>query len=226
MSSDKDRFYKTTGTVLNRNARDIIMLEPPGLDGGLPLMQALRNRKSVHSFSPTGVSDRQVSELLWAANGINRKISVKGKEGMRTAPSARNHQEIEIYVFLASGIYLYDVVMHRLVLVRADDHRKDCGMQAFFAEVPVALCLVADFSKMGKYDDKKRAFYSGIDAGYVSQNIYLYCASEGLATSACGLIDRKKLYRLLKLDDAKAILSHPVGGMSNASTTLTNKHII
>jgi len=211
MFSDKDLFNKTTVIVSNKDAQDVITLEPPGLDGGLPLMQALRNRKSVHSFSPTEVSDKQVSELLWAANGINRPISVKGKEGMRTAPSARNHQEIEIYVFLRSGIYFFDPVKHRLLLVQAGDHRKDCGMQAFFADVPLALCLVADFSKMGKYDEKKRAFYSGIDAGYVSQNIYLYCASQGLATTACGLIDRKSLYRLLKLDDAKAMLSHPVG---------------
>lgn len=215
MFTDNDPFNKTTAIVSNKNAREVITLEPPGLDGGPPLMQALRNRKSVHSFSPTEVSDRQVSDLLWAANGINRHISFKGKEGMRTAPSAKNHQEIEIYVFLVSGIYLYDAVGHRLLLVQAGDHRKDCGMQVFFADVPLALCLVANFSKMGKYDEKKRAFYSGIDAGYVSQNIYLYCASEGLATTACGLIDRKGLYRLLKLDDAKAIISHPVGWPKN-----------
>lgn len=194
-----------------RTAQEVIELPPPGFAGGLPLMQALKARQSTHAFSQAGITDRQLSELLWAANGVNRQISLKGREGMRTAPSAKNHQEVEIYVFIRSGIYLYDASGHKLLLVREGDHRKDCGMQAFFAEVPVTLCLVANFARMGKYNEKKRAFYSGIDTGYVSQNIYLYCASEGLATTACGLIDRKSLYKLLKLDDAKAMVSHPVG---------------
>lgn len=217
MAPDKDHSHKKTDIVSNKAAQETIMLQPPTPDGGLPLMQALRNRKSTHSFIPLEITDQHLSELLWAANGINRNISFKGREGMRTAPSAKNHQEIELYVFLISGIYRYDAGGHCLSLVREGDHRKECGMQAFFAEVPVALCLVADFSKMGKYDEKKRAFYSGIDAGYVSQNIYLYCASAKLGTTACGLIDRKKLHRLLRLDDARAILSHPVGGMGSAS---------
>jgi SagB-type dehydrogenase family enzyme len=192
-------------------AQEVIELPPPGFSGGLPLMQVLKEQQVDPRLFSEGLSDKQLSELLWAANGVNRKVSLRGREGLRTAPSAKNHQEIEVYVFLKHGVYMYDAQKHRLLLIQPGDHRADCGMQPFFATVPLALCLVANFSKMGNYDEKKRAFYSGIDAGYVSQNIYLYCASEGLATTACGLIDRKKLYRLLKLDDAKAMLSHPVG---------------
>lgn len=191
--------------------QDIIRLDPPDLTGGPGVMQALKERKSVREFSPNNVSNRQLSSLLWAANGVNRQVTFRGREGMRTAPSAKNHQEIELYVFLKSGIYFYDAPNHRLLLKKAGDYRKDCGMQEFFAEAPLAICLIANFKLMGNYDEKKRAFYSGIDAGYVSQNIYLYCAAEGLATTACGLIDRKSLFRLLELDDAKAMISHPVG---------------
>jgi SagB-type dehydrogenase family enzyme len=200
--------------------QEVIELPLPGFSGELPLMQVLKARRSTHAFSSEGISDKQLSELLWAANGVNRRISHKGRKGMRTAPSAKNHQEIEIFVFLRCGIYKYDALGHSLIFVKAGDQRAACGMQAFFADAPMALCLVADFSKMGNYDEKKRAFYSGIDAGYVSQNIYLYCASEGLATTACGLIDRKNLYLLLKLDDAKAIISHPVGRAKEESNRI------
>jgi SagB-type dehydrogenase family enzyme len=199
--------------VFSTIAQDMILLEPPDLSGGINLMQALKNRKSTHSFSPCDISDLQLSSLLWAANGVNRMDSATGRGGMRTAPSVKNYQEIELFVFLISGIYKYEAPGHKLTLVSAGDYRKDCGMQAFFAEVPLALCLVANFAKMGKYDEKKRAFYAGTDTGYVSQNIYLFCASEGLATTACGLIDRRRLHQLLMLDDAKAMLSHPVGGI-------------
>ncbi len=196
-------------------AQEVVNLLPPDPNAGVLLMQALKMRKSIHSFKNCEISDKQLSSLLWAANGVNRPGISKGREGMRTAPSAKNHQEIELYVFLLSGIYKYDAPGHRLELIRSGDYRKNCGMQSFFAEVPVAICLVANFSLMGKYDEKKRAFYSGIDAGYVSQNIYLYCASEDLATTACGLIDRKNLHQLLYLDDAKAMISHPIGGIGN-----------
>ena len=185
----------------------------PDFSGGKSLMQAMKDRKSSHSLGSCVISDIRLSTLLWAANGVNRRITNNSNTGMRTAPSVKNFQEIELYVFIVSGIYRYDAPNHHLKLIRAGDYRKDCGMQAFFAEIPLALCLVANFSRMGKFDEKKRNFYSATDAGYVSQNIYLFCASEGLATTACGLIDRKHLHQLLFLNNAKAMLSHPVGGL-------------
>ena len=178
---------------------------------GLPLMQALQKRRSYRDFSADDISDRQLAELLWAANGINEPVEFRGIMGMRTAPSARNHQEIDLYVFLPSGIYLYDGWNNRLTLVREGDYRARAGIQEFYAMAPVALCIVADFSRMGSYNDEQKVFYSAADAGYVSQNIYLYCASAGLATVACGRIDRESLHELLFLKDARALLSHPVG---------------
>jgi SagB-type dehydrogenase family enzyme len=194
-------------------ARDLFVLPSPDLSGGLTFLQTLKDRKSSHSFLPLDISDMQLSSLLWAANGVNRRMNGNGSAGMRTAPSVKNYQEIELYVFIVSGIYRYDAYLHHLELICAGDFRKDCGMQAFFAEAHLAICLVANYSRMGKMDEKKRDFYSGTDVGYVSQNIYLYCAAEGIATTACGLIDRKRLHRLLLLGDAKAMLSHPFGGL-------------
>ncbi len=193
------------------HAPPTIDLPAPSIDGGLPLINALQNRRSYREFSDEAISDQQLSDMLWAANGINKRVEFREQFGMRTAPSARNNQEIDMYVFLSAGIYLYDAVGNQLRLVREGDYRAEAGLQPFYEEAPLALCLVADFKKMGSYTDDQKAFYSGIDAGYISQNIYLYCASAGLATVACGRIDRERLHELLKLDDAKAILSHPVG---------------
>jgi len=204
----KTNTFEITGAVASR---DLFSLPSPAADKGVPLMAALKERRSVRTFSEEPVTDQQLSELLWAANGISSSPETHEDKGLRTAPSAKNHQEIELYVFLPSGIYLYDALNNQLALIRDGDHRSSAGRQPFFEEAPLSVCLVADFSKMGNYLEKKRAFFSGLDAGYVSQNIYLYCASEGLATVACGMINRKLLHPLLKLEDAKAMLSHPVG---------------
>ncbi len=190
---------------------DTIHLPAPSVDGGLPLMNVLQKRRSYREFSGEDITDQQLSDLLWAAYGINKRVEFRGKMGMRTVPTAKNHQEVAVYVFLPSGIYIYDALDNTIKLVREGDHRVSAGNQFFFSEAALSLCLVSDFSKMDTYTDDKKAFYSGIDVGYVSQNIYMYCASEGLATVACGSIDRERLHELMKLGDAKAMLSHPVG---------------
>jgi len=213
MPEDKFNVSKSVAFINSPVAHDVYVLCPPDFFSGKLFMQALKDRKSSHSLNSCDISEIQLSSLLWAANGVNRNIANSNGSGMRTAPSVKNFQEIEVYVFILSGIYQYDASSHQLKLLREGDYRKDCGMQPFFAEVPLALCLVANFSRMGKFDEKKRNFYSATDAGYVSQNIYLFCASEGLATTACGLIDRKHLHQLLFLNNAKAMLSHPVGGL-------------
>lgn len=197
--------------ITTREAMEQVDLPAPSMTGGMPLMDALQQRRSHREFATDLLTDQQLSDLLWAALGVNKRVEFRDKLGMRTAPTARNNQEIDLYVFLPSGVYLYDAWNNRLALVREGDYRAQAGIQEFYAKVPLALCLVADFKRMGNYTDEQKAFYSAVDAGYVSQNIYLYCASAGLATVACGRIDRERLHDILKLGDAKALLSHPVG---------------
>jgi len=188
-----------------------IALPAPRRHGGLPLMDALDRRRSVRSWSDADISDQQLADLLWASFGINNGKPLMGDPGLRTAPTARNHQEIELYVFLRSGIYRYDAGKNALTLVREGDHRPKAGMQEFFAQTPLSVCVAADYDKMTAYTPEKKDFYSAVDAGYVSQNIYLYCAAAGLATVACGRIDRDSLGKLLHLGEGRAILSHPIG---------------
>ena len=145
--------------------------------------------------------------MLWAAFGINRQDSEK-----RTAPSALNWQEIDLYVATADGLYLYEAKNHTLEPVLAEDIRAMTGRQSFVRAAPVNLIYVADFSRMGKATDKDKVFYSAADTGFISQNVYLYCASEGLATVVRGSIDRPALAKVMKLrPDQRIILAQSVG---------------
>lgn len=202
---------KTYHITTTSEAQEQFDLPAPVIAGGVPLMDALHQRRSRREFSNEPITDQQLSDLLWAAFGVNKRVEFRDKLGMRTAPTARNNQEIDVYVFLPSGVYLYDGWNNRLILVRGGNYRTQAGTQEFYAEVPLALCIVADFDRMGSYTEEQKVFYSAVDAGYVSQNIYLYCESAGLATVACGRIDRERLSDILKLGNAKAMLSHPVG---------------
>ena len=184
-----------------------IQLPPPQTDAGGPLMQVLKDRRSSRAFSTEKLPDQVLSDMLWAAFGENRQGS-----GKRTAPSARNWQEIDIYVAAAHALYLYDAKAHLLKPVLAKDIRAATGRQPFVGQVPVNLVYVADFSRMGnaKVDDK--IFYSAADTGFISQNVYLYCASEGLSTVVRGLIDRSALAKTMGLrPDQRVILSQSVG---------------
>ena len=145
--------------------------------------------------------------MLWAAFGVNRADA-----GKRTAPSARNWQEIDIYVATADGLYLYDAKGHMLKRVLAEDIRAMTGRQTYVREAPVNLIYVADFSRISSATDADKAFYSAADTGFISQNVYLYCASEGLATVVRGLIDRPALATAMRLrSDQKVILAQSVG---------------
>jgi nitroreductase len=184
-----------------------IRLMPMQLDTGRPLMHVLRERKSARAFNPKKLPNRVLSNLLWAANGINRPGS-----GGRTAPSAMNQQEIDIYVATAEGVYLYDVQVRRLLPVLKEDIRGRTGQQAYVGEAPVNLIYVADYAKMARTRAEDRDFYAAADAGFISQNVYLYCASEGLATVVRGSIDRNALAGIMKLrPDQKIILAQSVG---------------
>ncbi len=184
-----------------------IQLLAPQLDKGKTLMQALVERKSSRSFSANKLPDRILSNMLWAACGINRSGS-----GHRTSPSAMNWQEIDIYVASSEGLFLYAPKEHSLKPVLNRDIRSLTGKQPFVSEAPLDLIYVADHSKMGGANAEERIFYSAADAGFISENVYLYCASEGLATVVRGLIDRELLADAMKLrTNQKIILAQTVG---------------
>jgi SagB-type dehydrogenase family enzyme len=184
-----------------------VQLPTPQLDGGRPLMQVLRDRKSSREFSSEKLPMQVLSNLLWAAFGVNRPDS-----GKRTAPSAVNSQEMDIYVATADGLYLFDAKAHRLKSVLAEDARAMTGLQPFVKEVPLNLTYVADFSRMGSRTNEQKEFYSAADTGFIAQNVYLYCASEGLATVVRGLVDKPALAKAMKLQaDQKITLVQSVG---------------
>lgn len=184
-----------------------IQLLPPQMKGGRPLMEVLKDRKSQRNFSSKEVPPQMISNLLWAAFGVNRPNS-----GKRTAPSAVNWQEIDIYIATTYGLYLYDAFNNMLIPILQDDIRDLTGNNSFVKNAPINLVYVADYSKMGRVSKERKDFYSATDAGFISQNVYLYCASEGLATVVRGAINRDDLSKVMKLgDDQKIILAQTVG---------------
>jgi len=184
-----------------------IQLMTPQVDGGKPLMKVLKDRSSSRSFSIEKLSAQMLSNLLWAAFGINRPDT-----GHRTAPSARNWQEIDIYVAMAEGLYLYDAKNHMLQPVLSGDIRVMAGTQDFVKDAPVNLIYVANFSKMGNANKDDKVIYSAADTGFISQNVYLFCSSEGLATVVRGSIDREALAKAMKLSpDQKIIIAQTLG---------------
>jgi nitroreductase len=183
-----------------------IDLPAPQKTGGMPLMEALAKRSTARAFDSKELSPRQLSSLLWAADGVNRP------DGKRTAPSARNFQETDIYVLLKQGAYVYAAKSNKLDLVVAEDMRALGGTQAFVKDAPATLVFVADISKMGDGSNEDKKNTANIDVGYISQNVYLFCASEGLVTGARGSVDRATLGPRLKLrPDQMIILAQSVG---------------
>jgi SagB-type dehydrogenase family enzyme len=184
-----------------------VKLPEPDMKGGMPLMEALKERKTERAFAARQLSPQVLGNLLWAAFGVNRPES-----GKRTAPSAMNLQEIDIYVALEEGLYLYDAESHALEPVSRDDLRALTGFQDFVADAPVNLVFVADYSKMTRGSQADKDFYSAADTGFISQNVYLFCASEGLATVVRGWVDKQPLAEAMGLrDDQKVILAQTVG---------------
>jgi nitroreductase len=183
-----------------------ISLPAPQKTGGMPLMDALAKRSTSRAFDSKDLPAEQISSLLWAAFGINRA------DGKRTAPSANNKQATDIYVLLKGGAYLYDAKANKLDLVLAEDIRKLGGTQDFVANAPVTLVFVTDLSKMGDGTAESKRNTANVNVGYISQNVYLFCASEGLATGARGSVDRAALGSRMKLrPDQLIILAQSVG---------------
>lgn len=191
-----------------------IKLVAPEMTGGRPLMEVLKDRKSMRNFAKTKLSDQTLSNLLWAAWGINRP-----EQNLHTAPSASNQQEIDVYVTLEKGLYLYEPKSHELKPVLAKDLRAATGTQPFVKNVPVNLVYVADHGKMYRnrgVPKETKKFYSAANVGYISQNVYLFCASEGLGTVVRGLVDRESLAKQMKLrSEQEVVLSQSVGYPKN-----------
>jgi len=187
-------------------AQETIQLPQPKKEGGKPLMQALNERKSAREFSPEKLSPQMLSNLLWAGWGINRTT------GQHTAPSASNKQEIDIYVATADGAFLYDPKANQLKPVVNEDIRAVTGTQPFVKDAAVNLIYVADLTKAGRTKPEDVEFYTGADTGFIAQNVYLFCASEGLATVVRASVDRAALAKALKLrPDQKIALAQSVG---------------
>jgi len=188
------------------NARSAIKLPAPDRRGGLPLMEAIAKRRSSREFAKTPLPLPVLSSLLWAAFGRNRR------DGGRTAPSAINAQEIDVYVALPEGAYLYDAESHSLKLIAASDLRRVTGYQDFVDEAPLDLVFVADHSRMKLIPVSQRESYASVAAGAISQNVYLFAASAGLATVIRAWIDRSAIANALGLNhDQAVLLSQTVG---------------
>lgn len=184
-----------------------IELPDPDRTSGVPLMEAFANRRSMRNFCDRPLDKQVLSELLWAANGINRE-----SESKRTVPTARNWQQIDLYVIMPEGFYYYDAQNHQLVKKGDEDLRDAAGRQPFTGEAPLNLVFVADHAKMEGADEEALIFYSATDTGFVSQNVYLYAASSGLNTVVLGLVDKEMLAEKMGLrEDQKIVLSQTVG---------------
>ncbi len=184
-----------------RSGNDLIPLPPAERKGGLPIMEALDKRASTRSFSETDIPEQTLSNLLWAAWGYNRP-----EEKKRTAPTANNKQEFSVYLSMKNGLFLYDAEAHALIKISSDDIRATTGRQAFVKKAPLNLILVADTKKQSTLT----SVYA--NSGFISQNIYLVCASMGLGTVVRGWFDENALHKAMDLKEhQKIILCQTVG---------------
>lgn len=183
-----------------------IQLPQPQKTGGKPLMEALNLRQSARQFdSQKPVSNQTLSSLLWAAWGFNR-------EHKRTAPSSMDRQEIDLYVATKDGIFKYDAAQNTLLPVVSGDYRKETGMQAYVGEAPLNIIFVCNKSKVKAKDENGLIEATYANSGFISQNIYLFCASEGLSTVIRASIPKEKLSKIMKLSDDQLItLAQTVG---------------
>jgi nitroreductase len=188
-----------------------IQLPGPKLDQSKPLMQALKDRKTTREFSPGNLSNQTLSNLLWAAWGISRPDS-----GRRTAPSALNKQEIDLFIATAEGTYLYDPKGNALTPVASGDLRQLTGTQTYFKDAAINIVYVADLARMADSEEGAKMLLAAMDTGFIAENVYLYCASEGLATVYRVSIDKPKLAEALKLRPDQRILGAQTVGLPKA----------
>ncbi len=205
----RTRLHAPQGDALSN-----IVLPPADTSGGMGLMDALQRRHSQREFLPQALSLQVLSNLAWAACGINRK-----DQGGRTAPSAMNAQELDVYLALPQGLYLYEPQQHLLKLVVAQDVRQVTGYQDFVDSAPLDLVFVADHARMGLVPASKRVPYCAISAGAMAQNVALYCASTGLANVVRAWFDRNLLAQAMRLGpDQQILLTQTIGHPKSATT--------
>jgi nitroreductase len=174
-------------------------LPPPRSEGGQPLTATLRLRRSTREYSDRPLPVQVLSDLLWAAFGINRP------SGDRTAPYWRHVMVMDIYVAMADGVWLYEPKVHTLLPHLKDDIRAQTGLQDFVATAPLNLVYVAHGERMVDVSAEERRLYASVDSGFIGQNVYLFCASEGLATVFRGAVDYPRLARTLQLPDQQFV---------------------
>jgi SagB-type dehydrogenase family enzyme len=188
---------------------EVIKLDPPDLNKGISIMQALKKRKTIREISDKKLTMQQLSELLWAADGINRD------NGKRTSPAAMAIYSVDIYVVLPEGVYLYDVAKHQLNPVAKGDFRKLAGTQDFVYIAPVNLVYVLNLKGWEKarrpVPAEKRDRWVLFEVGFLAQNVGLYCASEGLGNTIRGMIDEKKFSKVIKVRPQDVVLAHTIG---------------
>lgn len=194
--------------IVTMHAQELqeVKLNASDKNRGTSVMKALADRHSVREYAAKELSLQDLSDLLWAANGVNRS------DGKRTAPSALNKQEVDVYVILKEGAYLYDAKNHRLQPIAKGDHRASvAGGQDFVKTAPVSLVLVSDLSRFGNSSEQS-TLMGAVDAGIVCQNINLFCTAAGLATVPRATMDKAALKMILKLTDKQLLLmNNPVG---------------
>ena len=181
-------FVTSTAQVI-----ETISLPSPQKAGGMSLLEALSLRQSQRSFSDKELGPQVLSNLLWAAYGVNRS------DGGITVPSARTWKEFDIYVVRGDGWFIYEPAKHVLLKMGNEDLREFAGTQDFVKTAPLNLIFVADYDRMTDATDEIRKFYSATDVGFISQNVYLYCASAGLSTVVRAQIDRDSIREVFKL---------------------------
>ena len=193
----------------NSMSQSTIQLPPPETKGGMPLMEVLEKRQSSRSFKDSVMSEQQISNLLWAAYGINRLEINK-----RTVPSALNMQEYDIYLSMKSGFYLWNYTKNQLETIKAGDFRSSVSKQTFVSDAALILIYVADFDRMGQIEDSKKEYYSAADCGFICQNVYLFAASENLGAVIMANCEREHLSETLMLKPSqKIVFIQPVGFM-------------
>lgn len=192
---------------LNAQGLKVIKLDAPDKTRGTAVMKALADRHSERAFTNKPLSHKDLSDLLWAANGINRP------DGKRTAASAMNKQDVDVYVILPEGAYLYDAAASELKPVAAGDHRGlIAGGQAFVKQAPLCLLIVSDYARFGNGDTEKSKLFGAFDAGLVSQNVAIFCSACGLATVPRASMDSESLRKVLRLSATQLpVINHPVG---------------
>ena len=211
MSSGRPRAVPGTEGAAQRP--ELLALPAPRFDRGVSLAEALERRASAREFSDRALDPGVLAGLLWSACGVNRPSS-----GHRTAPSARNWQEVDVYLATADDIRLYDPPRQVLKRVADGDHRAATGMQDFAARAPANLVYVADFARMPDASTESRNLYAAIDTGAMMENAYLYCAAAGLACVVRGLVDREALARVLRLRPAQHVMVAQSVGYPAAAT--------